>query len=191
MRFHAQQGYRGEVIDWETGNIVPKVLWLDLDTGELEAYQLDPHGNILTDSNGNLLTYQARGNFRFFPREFREKKLPAAAALACVKCTSPLTLPGEELCPRCFLADRGKPLRDPPVGSPLRRPCEVCEEPASWCVADEVPVSPVLHRGFLFSRGATIGRRYYCVRHWQPPRILDARGEVMEVEEAAGGVRPD
>ncbi len=31
----------------------------------------------------------------------------------------------------------------------------------------------------LFGRAATVGRRYYCSWHFKPPRLLDARGEVI------------
>jgi hypothetical protein len=208
VRLYAEQGFRGTVIDLETGRRVPKVIWLDETAGELEAYRTDSDGRYVRDVNGDYETYRAKGKFKFVPQEasgcggsaaVRVSRTSTAliGAPSCVRCRSPLTLPGDDLCPACRARDRGQkhPMRAERLASPLLdRPCQAkgCGRLAEWAVADEVGVSPeavtrplllpdgrTLKRP-LYERGATVGRRYYCSFHYRPPRILDAKGEVIQ-----------
>lgn len=72
--------------------------------------------------------------------------------------------------------------------------CTLCTRDANWSVGDETPL-PVMTgmlngKGVEFLRARTVGIRYYCDFCYKAPRILDARGEVMETIDDAGGVRP-
>ncbi len=204
MRLYASQGARGRIIDLDTGKFVPKVIWLDLENGELEAYRIDGNGQPVSDGNGNLLTYYAKGRFRFETVRVRESKngsVPISGAPKCVKCESVLTLPGDDLCPACRAKDRGQRNRFVIERhlDPLEvRPCDGrCGRLAVYAVSDEVTVTPeskvIDWQGrktrALFDRGATVGRRFYCSFCFKPPRILDARGEV--IQELDTKVRPD
>lgn len=198
MKLHAEQGFRGRVLDLDTGKSVPRVLWLDEQAGELEAYRVDVAGKPVRDANGDFLTYRARGRFRFEPAA-TEKPHSAPhivmGAPACARCQSSLTLPGDDLCPPCRAADRGQRNRmraEPVSGLLLVRPCETkgCGRIAAWCVSDEVSVTPQLHARRLWERGAVVHRRWYCAFHYHPPRLLDSRGETVETFHEAGGVRP-
>jgi hypothetical protein len=199
MRLHATQGFRGRLIDLETGRAVPRVLWFDPEQGEIEAYAVDEQGRYRSDGNGNLLTYRARGRFIFLPGKPTgqgPKKTVHLGAPRCAKCRSPLTLLGDDLCAPCRALDRNQKNRMKVERMDeflLRRPCDYrgCSRAASWSVADEVEVTPQQRGRALYARGATVGRRFYCTFHYQPPRLLDARGEVVQVDEEAGGVRPD
>jgi hypothetical protein len=216
MRLHAAQGVRGTVLDLETGRPVPKVLWLDVGPDgvgtELEACRVDARGGYVRDLNGEYLTYRARGRFRLVvgsvpagpggvtargPSAGGHARTPAAGAPRCALCPSPLTLPGDDLCPPCRARERGQRNRllvERLLNPLLDRKCCNCSRLATYAVADEVAVSPQVGlwggRKALFSRGYTAGRRWYCEFCYRPPRILDARGEVVEELEEAGGVRP-
>lgn len=72
----------------------------------------------------------------------------------------------------------------------IGRKCETCTRDATWQVADETPLSPVRKRGKLMGRGRLTGLRFYCDFHYQGPRIVDAKGEVMQTVEDGYGVRP-
>jgi hypothetical protein len=63
MLLHAQHGWRGRVYDLDERRWVPKVIWLDTDSGVLEAYEVNHRGEYCRDLNGNYLTYRARGRF--------------------------------------------------------------------------------------------------------------------------------
>lgn len=238
MLRHARQGHRGVILDLDTNMRVPKVISFDEEKGELEAYQTMPNGEIAQDTQGNFLTYRAKGRFRFVsaeqvrrdgagshlaappviahlaklssmprkaPGSLKEPRRIKMGAPACVKCRSPLTLPGEDLCAPCKAKDRGQrhTMKVERLVNPLLDcPCSVrgCSRLATWSVGDEVDVTPVVgvhlfpdgqrHR-VLYLRGATVGRRFYCQRHWQPPRLLDAKGEIIQEFEDGGGLRPD
>ena len=68
--------------------------------------------------------------------------------------------------------------------------CLECSRAANWAVGDETPLPSVPHNGKLYLRARTVGVRYYCDFHYKAPRVLDAKGEVMETIDEAGGVRP-
>jgi len=36
---------------------------------------------------------------------------------------------------------------------------------------------------YLFDRAVTVGRRWYCERHYVGPRLVDVKGEVISIEE--------
>jgi hypothetical protein len=199
MLHSATPGIRGTVIDLDTGRPVPgRVIWLDLDKGELEAYRWNQASGYLCDVNGNYLTYRARGRFRYLPAAAPAPAIRLGAP-HCVKCRNPLTLPGDDLCPACNAKDRGyKGIGQAPDLS--GRCCYAgCSRSATWQVADEVEATPVLGKGtmprsrrsgiILYPRAATVACRAYCDFHFQLPRLLDARGEVIKQFE--DGLTPD
>lgn len=197
MILRASDGLRGRWIDLDTGEEVRQVIWVDTDTGHHERYALGPDGRRYRNPAGDWVTLRCVGRLRFFPRDRRGRE-PIEGAPQCARCRSPLTLPGDDLCAVCRAADRphlqartnGKDrnlLRVERLTTPffeLRCQHYGCSRLASWAVADEVQVAyqrgRVGGRTAFFERGATVGRRFYCSHHYQPPRILDARGEVVE-----------
>lgn len=199
MRLYASQGIRGTLVDLETGLSVPKVIWYDTDKGELEAYKTDRAGGILQDINGDYLTYRARGSFKFLPfvKEVAKTRKVQLGASSCSVCSSQLTLPGSELCPRCNAVDKHytNQFHIQSVDSQSLLSPDGCEHPgcnrvATWQVSDEVEVSPSKQGRLVYERGATVGRHGYCAAHWSPARLLDAKGEVIKEYHEAGGVRP-
>lgn len=163
-------------------------------------------GKIKEDATGNLLTYIAQGRFKYVPRR-QGTGLPGTparllGAAACARCGNPLVLPGDDLCCPCRAKERGQTNRmvvEYLANPLLDRKCQwrsaggqTCGRLAVFSVGDEVPVSPQQTRkpltlpggrvlaNPLWERAATVGRHYYCAWHYSPPRILDARGEVME-----------
>ena len=182
--------------------------------GTLEAYKVDSDGSISKDASGDYLTYVARGRFRWVregaPEAVGHPLTGGQAdtrvrlgAPSCARCRSPLTLPGDDLCARCNARDRGYKLSALPAlsslaDSPLAAgPCahRGCNRLGTYSVADEAPASSVVGDvagvgRFAFRRGMTVGRRWYCPWHWQPPRLLDAKGEVVQELDDGCGVRP-
>jgi hypothetical protein len=172
------------VTDLDTALEVPAWIWVDVECGAIEAFFVPAHE--LPD--GTYKTYTARGRFRYVPQRRSQIKV-AMGAEFCELCGNPLTVLGSSLCVACNANDRGHKFP-----SRLRNPftthkCEACSRQAEWSVSDEVTVTPEVStmnglRGrFMFDRGTTTGRRYYCSWHYQPPRILDERGEVVEAIE--------
>lgn len=209
MRLHALQGIRGKVIDLDTGREVRKVIWLDIDRGELEAYQIDAQGIEISDINGCKLTYRAKGRFAFVPKDSLDPRYTkgyegsrdaplfsrrlSEGAVCCAMCRSPLTLPGDDLCIRCRCSQRvqkWKPKVERLATPLLDKKCCRCTRLATWSVADEVEVSPQRYGRGLYERGATVGQRFYCSFCYKPPRLLDAKGEEIQ-EFDTMGLRPN
>jgi hypothetical protein len=180
---------------------------VDPDAGLLEAIQVDESGKSLKDVNGATLTYKAKGRFKIAriplePTTQTDRTLHARSvrdstgALNCARCSSPLTLPGEDLCAACWAQDRGQRhrMKVERITVPMfDKKCEKCSRLASWSVGDEVEVSPesgrCLGRAVLFTRGSTVGRHYFCDFHYRQPRLLDRTGEVVELV-GVGNQRP-
>lgn len=197
MLLKATAGVRGTVYDLETGRRVPKVIDLELERGYLKAYFVvwqddeSPEKEIIRrDANGNYEWYEAHGRFRFVPLPVAPAERPGLlGAFNCALCGSPLVLTGDDLCPRCRAAERGQ--RDRFLVERLSTPlfdckCLECSRTAVWAVADEVTVSPENGERYLYDRGMTVGRRYYCDSHYKPARLLDPRGEVIHDLRYAG-----
>lgn len=198
MILHAEQGARGKLIDLDTNIEVSGVKSFDVDKGIIEAFVIAKDGSYVRDINGDWLTYTAKGRFKFIPRVDKEVKTIVGAD-RCVKCSPSLTLPGDDLCPVCRAKERGQrhTMKVERLINPLLdRKCERCSRLAEYAVGDEVTVTPVvtanhptnilLRRGrgkVVYSRRMTVGRHWYCSFHYQPPRLLDAKGEVIRNEE--------
>lgn len=197
MWLHAEQGFRGTVVDLDTGQPVRKVLRIKDTMDELEAVAVDGAGNAVKNAVGDEKTYRAVGRFRFVPRPGNATPKVLLGAPACTKCGSVLTLPGDDLCSACKAKDRGqrhKMTAERVSNLLLPRKCEQCSRQAVWSVSDEVNTTPEAggkltirgrkFRGVYYARAAVVGRRWFCEWHFKPPRLLDARGEVVqEIQE--------
>lgn len=198
MLLTAESGLRGRVFDLDTGRRVPKVIELNTETGYLRAYRVvvqdDRHPErevICTNADGEQEWYEAHGRFRFVPtnNSITPPVRVVLGAAVCSCCRSPLTLPGDDLCPPCRARERGQ--RNRFLVERLTTPlfncrCLVCSRLATWSVADEVDVTPARQGQYLYERGMIVGRRYYCDVHYQPARLLDDRGEVIRELRYAG-----
>lgn len=195
------------VVDLDTGLPVRKVLWVETEPVPplgpgvmlLEALRVDQHGNtVVNRQTGTEERYVAKGRFKLEMVEPAPPKQSAMGAPKCAKCQSTMTLPGDDLCFACRAEDKCRAVQK--VDDPFAdHKCAVCSRKADWSVSDEVDVTPALS-GFTvverrmrgrkvqvvvpggegkqrWARAATVGRRYYCSRHYQPPRLLDSTGE--------------
>lgn len=175
-RIYAKDGVRGTLIDLITRKPIRVPVWFDQETGEYEAFRLDAVGKILHE-NGKPVRYRGKTKLQFIPsytdnQKFIEKVAPDKF-VGTPKSVIPITK-REKLYPL------------------LQLRCEAygCDRIAAWSVSDEVPSSPVVQGNRKYETGITIARRYYCSWHYQPPRLLDAKGDVISVDEDACGVRP-
>lgn len=197
MLLKATDGIRGTVYDLDTGRRVPRVIDLNLESGYLKAYfvvrqddRYPEKEEVRKDAAGNYQWYEAHGRFRFVPAPVAPPgRTGLSGAPYCALCRSPLTLPGDDLCPRCRAGERGQ--RDRFLVERLATPlfdkkCAECARVAVWSVADEVGVSPERGGEYLYERGMTVGRRYYCDSHYRPARLLDPGGEVIHDFRYAG-----
>jgi hypothetical protein len=204
------------VYDLDDKKVVPHVIWVDVEAGLIEACFSDAFGRPSRDSDGAINTFTARGRFEVrqgqlpVPPKHPLSKSPVSSpkegAPRCAGkgCVSTLTLPGDDLCVACRARERGQrnPMRVGRIKDVLApHKCNNCTRRAVWQVGDEVEVSPLpdgrkkvvafghVIRNPAYERGATVGRRYYCDFCYKPPRVLDARGEVIrDVDEEK--VRP-
>lgn len=167
--------FRGRLVDLDTSREVPGVRWYDARTGTVE---FEDRGTV----------YLARGRFRVLPPNGPSARKIVMGAEECALCRSPLVLQGDDLCPACRARERGQRHRmvaERMPGPLLLIQCSACTRPAEWAVADEVEVTPqpggpAFGWGrVLFARGNVVGRRWYCSRCYRPPRLVDARGEVI------------
>lgn len=210
MLLDARRGFRGTVIDLDTGERIPKVITLDTETGIIEAFLCDGDGNEIREiGNDGVIynkTYKAKGRFEVRenvdPRLVRPPMHIVMGAPACAKCQSPLTLPGDDLCPSCRAADRNQKNKMKVTKiDPLEvRQCCNCSRQAAWQVADEVETTPQIadsqygpsgpNGKIAFDTAATVGRRFYCDFCYRGPALLDAKGDVISVDEESNGLRP-
>ncbi len=194
----------GKVLDLETKQFIPKVIWVDEEKGECEAYQVGTDGKILRtlmeDGTAGHKTVHLKGRFKFIPSQPKKDHTVRLGANYCARCKSPLTLMGNELCPRCQAKQKvggkykPKDSQDVKECHPFEfKKCCKCSRDATHSVADEVQVTPQLAESIvivngvkasqgkrLFDRGMTVGRRYFCAWCVQGPRIVDEHGEVIK-----------
>lgn len=204
---------RAKIRDLDTHRDVRGVIWVDQEAGLCEAYQLDAQGSkVLTMDEDGMAAWKTvtlKGRFKLIPMPEEEAKLDRLAtrvidkikmgAPTCAKCSSPLTLRGDDLCVHCRVKERGKPL----VAVKARRlgpldfqKCDGCSRDATWSSSDEVVATPqhgkvvggtsVKGGAYLFDRAATVGRSYWCAWCYRGPRTLDDKGEVVSVDEGGG-----
>jgi hypothetical protein len=200
------EDFTGAITDLDTGEPVHNVSAINVEDGLVEVYKMDwGEKRVLRDSiTGKPIVELGRGRFKADlqrRKSLPKKKAPSIGAPTCARCPSRMTLPGDDLCAVCRGREQGRTIGVSPIDPFMVRPCDNgCGREASWSVGDEVSTTPVLGtlprqyggppRPVLFLRGATVARRWYCSWCYQPPRLLDAKGEVIEVREEAGGCRP-
>ncbi len=178
MIFRASAGIRGKLWDLDTGKVIPRVVWFDDATGTFEAYRVDGNGDIRCDpEDGAPLVWLGRGNLKFIQE-------PTATLVSTPRLPEGCWEQGQKVVTRVKHERLSVPLLD--------ADCEhyACLLPAEYSVGDEIPMPPVFSKGKWWGRGRMVNVRYYCAKHYEPPRIVDARGEVVSVCEEAGGVRP-
>lgn len=172
------KSFQGQVVNLDTGQLIRKVrkVWLNDNPvlpGEFEAFRLDGTGKILLE-HGKPVTYRGKCRMRLIPKTDKLGTLP----------TRPRKKP--------LIRRVGKRLIVPI----LNRRCEhyACNRLAEWIVSDEVETAPLVAFGMgamrKWSTGRTIAHRYYCSWHYEPARILDHKGEVVESLENLKA-RPD
>lgn len=174
MIIKAKDGIRGVLIDVETNQVIRKVISADLETGIFEAYQVSPDGEIKTDGRGDYLTYRARARCGL-------KFIPTKNILSGRKV--------EETKPPHLKRPHKKAVR---VGALFGGECEhyACSRTPEWAVSDEVTLPPVQVGKRRFGQARVVDVHLYCAFHYQPPRLLDDKGEEIKKFEDAGGVRP-
>ncbi len=168
MLLHTKDGIRGKLIDLDTNQEIKKPIWVNTETGAFEAFVVGPDGKCVRNAEGNWKTIQGIGRLRFIPR------LPQPTP----------SLPE----PDSVIKERHEKLPVLLFNQECSKPG--CGQLAEWKVSDEMELPPQLLDGKLYSRGRTIAIRHYCWKHYQAPRLVDGKGEVIKVVEDAHGVRP-
>lgn len=174
-------GVRGLLVNMETGKPIRAAIWADLDTGEYEAFKVDEKGAIMRDNRRVPLKYTGKARLSFIPTQ-------KTSLTGLMKQAS--SQPKPQSAPRSTGKIKYEHIEDFVL---LKIPCEHygCIRIAEWLVSDEMETEPVLKDKKLYPTAKTVDMHAYCSWHFQPPRIVDEKGEVVEVIEDAGGVRPD
>lgn len=162
----------GKVIDLVTGKPIRKVKWCNTDTGDYEAFAINPDGSIKTNEFGVPITYMGNTKLEFVPNVFKNLDLAKQEKEA------------EEIAK----IDASKAVPILPVVS-QRCQEKGCDRVATWSVADEELLPPVRVGNRLYERGMVKKVRRFCSWHYQPPRLLDAKGDVIKNYDES--VRPD
>lgn len=167
MRIKIRPG--DQVADLDEGRIVPHVIWLDVDSNMLCAFEVKG-GRIQLDAQGRKRIYTAIGRFKYTAAE--RKPLPKVAHLK----------------PDAPVLRRRERIRAPLLT--VRCDAKGCSRVAAWSTIDEVAMPYERINGFNYTRALMVDRRFWCDFCYQPPRVLDAKGEVVSTDHEAGGVRP-
>ncbi len=178
MIFKAADGIRGKLLDLDTGEVIPKVVWFNDQDGTFEAFKVDQRGEVLRGHDGGAVVWWGKGNLRFV-QDAQPGKVLAPR--------KPKSFPSEKA-PRQKVRQKHRRLSV----KLFNADCEhyACLRPAEYAVSDEMDLPPLVAGGRRWARAKTLKVHYFCAFHYQPPRILDGRGEVMSEWEEAGGVRP-
>ncbi len=185
MFLHVNDGIRGKLYDLDTGKQILKVIWADLDSGLLCAYQTDDNAKVKKDQQGNYLTYTAHARLRWVP-------LPARQGPVVERCENTGKPAGEAPCPcracRKYLelpvGRVKKSHRKLPYWLLTDHPCEHygCGKLAEWVVSDEVELPAQEDNGRFYGRAKTIAIHYWCSKHFQAPKVLDTGLEIVRVD---------
>ncbi len=191
MILRASSGLRGIWVDMDTGKPIPKMLWGDPETGEFSALVVDGNGDTIRLQDGSEKFYIAKGRIKFVPRA--NARPLSLQPVRCLVTGNPIGTENRQCsCLVCkktpAIKQRFKQLQLPLFSDRCEE--KGCQRFATWMVSDEIALPPFVKGHRKFERGKIVGRRYYCDRHFQPPRLLDAKGEVIQEFEEAGGVRP-
>lgn len=196
MLLTAKSGVRGIWSDLSSGKVIRKVIWGDLASGEYEAFRIDGNGDICYDDEKRPIRYRGKARLHFTPTiNINARITPPPAQDVPNPAFAPRNAANANVAQ--LNGGRSKRERANRVPVPLfDLPCQHygCVRPAAWLVSDEVELPPevgsIRGRKYLFPRARTVAIRRYCAFHFEPPRLLDGKGKVIEVFEAAGGVRP-
>src|SRR6185312_6124057 len=130
MRIYAGQlRVKARVVDLDTGRPIRGVLWVDEELGQAEAYRFNDRGERLTQvCPGGEIGFQTvmlKGRFKLVPAGKPVHRMQInMGASKCAKCSSPLTLRGDELCPACRRREMGRPIAAEQCGPFEFRRCE-------------------------------------------------------------------
>ncbi len=169
MRLDAKSGLRGEWIDRKTGQRIRWVIWGDVETGEYEAYRIEPKQAKERGIPLQAIRYQGLTQLQFIPLTVQvpPRVRPRAGGLGAESSSEPVR--------RGFL-------------NPLDLFIPECEEPlchrrASWWTADEQELEPASADGRLYEVAKTVTRHYWCDWHYRWPVLTSLRGVEREVTE--------
>ncbi len=164
MRIDASSKIRGKVIDRDTGNEIPLVIWANIPEnpdsfGEFEAFRVDAkQKDKILREHGKPVRWFGRARMVFVPRKIVQHVETRQVA-------EPINLP--------ILGDK----------------CEHygCTKIPEYSVSDEVILSPVVRKdGRRFEQGQVVSRRFYCAKHYTAPRIVAPNGEIIRKLEDVG-----
>jgi len=164
----AKSGVAGVLVDLATGQPIRKAFWANLATGEYKAWRTDPDGRIVSPPE----VVAGRTQLKWLPTRPATPKTPPAADPDAPPVQAPTLLAGRRR-----------------VGRPLglmNVPCDqrTCSRWAVWQVADELDKPALVVAGVKqYEQADLLNVRYYCDWHYQPPRLFDAKGEIIKEHE--------
>lgn len=174
MRIDSHTGVRGKLYaDLGKGlQYIPCVVWYDLEEKEFLAYRVGPlwkpftpgAGKYIVRVDGEKQTWGHKGcDMRFVADDVQSRialnEMVRKAEPVKVVHRARITLP------------------DP------RRRCEgyACDRPVAWYTLEERTEPPAVIGGQKYDCASFVRTRYWCSFCYEPPLILDSKGEVVQV----------
>jgi hypothetical protein len=179
---HSNSGARGDLFD--ENYFPPKRIrwarWFDLETGEYEAFRIDP--KICKRLGVKLLTmvYRGKGRLKFIQTGIAKQERPAQTAMMPGKGIPSFSLRKGR---RCVIDPTRKCEHKSGMGWPD------CDKPAEWVTGDDKLLDPLQVGQRTYETGEIIQEHYWCSKHYQEPRQVFPDGSSDPIDVQCG--RPE
>ncbi len=170
MIIRASDGIRGLLVDLQTNQPILMPVWANLETGEYEALKADGNGQPIGPP-GKELRIKGKTQLKFIPAKSVDVKIGEPEPVAKPK-----------------IHRRPEPIKVPLFS----RYCQHygCNRIAAWMVSEEEELPPLRKGRRLLKQAKLLRVCYFCSFHYVGPKLFDHRGELIEIDHEAGGVRP-
>lgn len=170
---------RGLLVDLDAALPIRWVRWANLASGHYECFRCEPRAAKARGLNLRDLVYPGKARLHWTPTaNLPEVQAPAPDARTSETPAGPTTAEAvHQLRRRLFLFERV--------------PCDRkgCNRWADWRVAEEMEQPPTAAGDRLFERAQLVRVKHWCSWHYQAPKLLDAKGDVVLEHEVSA--RPD
>ena len=174
MRIDSHSGVRGRLYaDLGKGMYcIPCVIWYDLEAKQFEAYRVGPLWKPFTLNAGRHVI-RINGEKQKWGATAKELRFVEDAVMGRIALHE--------------MAKRAEPVKVR-QGTRLARPdprrrCEgyACDRPVEWMTMEERTEPPAVVNGVKYDCASFVRCRYWCSWCYEPPQLVDARGDIVQV----------
>ena len=171
MIVHSSSGIRGDLFDESV--FPPRKIrwarWYDTETGEYEAFRIDPRDAKRLGIKLSGMVYRGKGKLRFVKHHVEAER----------------TIDYQPSLPSSFQRKGRRCVIDP------QRKCEHkdCYRLAEWVTGDDKLTTPAEVNGRRYETGEIIREHYWCSFHYQMPRQIYQDGSSDPIDVQCG--RPE